>query len=217
MAGLTQKADINFAGSAKITGLPVSTADGQPVVHEQIVALTGMIIDKGGWNASTNTPTIPTAAASNRGWFYTVTTAGTTSIGGITDWEPGDNVRSDGTAWYKVDNSSAANSAASATVSGIVELATDAEAKTGTDTARAVTPANIKAVLDATKYVETFGGAASSVITHNLDSDDVVAVVREVATKKIVGVDIEYTSVNTVTVTFAAATAANSHRIVVTK
>lgn len=36
-------------------------------------------------------------------------------------------------------------SAASTTVSGIVELATDAETQTGTDTARAITPANLTA------------------------------------------------------------------------
>ena len=41
-------------------------------------------------------------------------------------------------------------SAASATASGIVELATDAETITGTDTARAVTPANIQAKVAST-------------------------------------------------------------------
>jgi hypothetical protein len=39
----------------------------------------------------------------------------------------------------------------SATVKGVVELATDAETLTGTDTARAVTPANVKSVLGLTK------------------------------------------------------------------
>lgn len=39
--------------------------------------------------------------------------------------------------------------AASETVAGLVELATTAEASTGTDTARAVTPAGVKAALDA--------------------------------------------------------------------
>jgi hypothetical protein len=38
---------------------------------------------------------------------------------------------------------------ASTTVKGKVELATDAEAITGTDTVRAVTPASLKATLDA--------------------------------------------------------------------
>jgi hypothetical protein len=38
---------------------------------------------------------------------------------------------------------------ASSTVKGIVELATDAETLTGTDTVRATTPANVKAAIDA--------------------------------------------------------------------
>lgn len=40
-------------------------------------------------------------------------------------------------------------SASSSTAQGIVELATDAETTTGTDTARATTPANVKAAIDA--------------------------------------------------------------------
>jgi hypothetical protein len=44
-------------------------------------------------------------------------------------------------------SSSGAPADASATVKGIVELATDAEAITGTDTVRATTPANVAAVL----------------------------------------------------------------------
>lgn len=47
--------------------------------------------------------------------------------------------------------------AASATVAGKVELATDAEAKTGTDTARAVTAANVRAVLTGLKFISFDG------------------------------------------------------------
>jgi hypothetical protein len=47
----------------------------------------------------------------------------------------------------------ATNAAASATLSGIVELATDAETETGTDTVRATTPANLSAIY-ATKLVQ---------------------------------------------------------------
>ena len=57
---------------------------------------------------------------------------------------------------------SARLSAASATAPGIVELATPAEATTGTDTARAVTPAGLKAVAD-TKAPLTHTHAAGDV------------------------------------------------------
>lgn len=46
---------------------------------------------------------------------------------------------------------------ASATAQGVVELASDAEAKTGTDTARALTAANLRAVLTGLKFISFDG------------------------------------------------------------
>lgn len=45
----------------------------------------------------------------------------------------------------------------SATVQGVVELATNAEAKTGTDTARAMTAANLRSVLTGLKFISFDG------------------------------------------------------------
>jgi hypothetical protein len=54
------------------------------------------------------------------------------------------------TAWNDLDPVSGGDPAdASETVKGIVELATTAETTTGTDTVRAVTPAGVKAAIDA--------------------------------------------------------------------
>lgn len=66
--------------------------------------------------------------------------------------------------------------AATTSVSGIVELATNAETITGTDTSRTVTPAGVAAALDAKKYVGTIGDGTSDVITltnatHGLGTD----------------------------------------------
>lgn len=55
--------------------------------------------------------------------------------------------------------------AASATAAGLVELATNAEARTGTDTARAVTPANVRNVLTGIKLYTFDGAAAAGAIT----------------------------------------------------
>ena len=49
------------------------------------------------------------------------------------------------------------NVAASATAAGLVELATDAEAKTGTDTVRAITAANLRAVFTGIKTISFDG------------------------------------------------------------
>lgn len=55
--------------------------------------------------------------------------------------------------------------AASATAAGQVELATNAESRTGTDTARAVTPANLRNVLTGLKFITVDGAAAAGAIT----------------------------------------------------
>lgn len=59
------------------------------------------------------------------------------------------------------------------------------------------------------------GSATAFVVTHNFNNSDVITQVREVATNNIVEVDIQNTSVNTVTVTFASAPAAGAYRVTV--
>lgn len=58
----------------------------------------------GGWNASSNTPTIVSGVGTN-GDYYIVTTAGTTNIDGISSWGVGDWIIFNGTVWQKIDNS----------------------------------------------------------------------------------------------------------------
>src|SRR5690606_23878104 len=67
----------------------------------------------------------------------------------------------DGTQWIN-DDVAAPIPDASDTVKGIVELTTDAEAATGTDTTRAVTPANIKPLLDAKASSSSLSAVAFS-------------------------------------------------------
>ena len=65
---------------------------------------------QGTWNAATNTPAIPTAAIGNKGWYYSVSVAGTTNINGISSWAVGDEIISNGSVWQKIVNVSAVNS-----------------------------------------------------------------------------------------------------------
>lgn len=69
----------------------------------------------------------------------------------------------------------------------------------------------------ARKHAVTVGdGAATSItVTHNLNNQDVMTQVREVATNNIVECDIQNNGVNTVVVSFAVAPANNSLRVVV--
>jgi hypothetical protein len=69
-------------------------------------ALIGGSIFQTTWNASTNTPTL-TSSSGTKGFYYIVTTNGTTNLNGITDWKIGDWAIFDGIVWRKVDNTDA--------------------------------------------------------------------------------------------------------------
>jgi hypothetical protein len=87
---------------------------------------TGMY-PKGNYNAETNTPALPAAAAGNNGWFYKVTTSRVTQTAipntTLIDLQAGDLVWSDGTAWAKIDNTEITYAAATAAVMGLMSAA----------------------------------------------------------------------------------------------
>ena len=61
------------------------------------------------------------------------------------------------------------------------------------------------------------GSATSIVVTHNLNTQDVIVMLREVASPyAVVMTDIEITSVNTITLKFAAAPTSGQYRVIVT-
>ena len=66
-------------------------------------SMLGQVSYQGTWNASTNTPTLPTTPPA-KGHYYVVSVAGTQF--GI-EFQVGDWIISNGTAWQKVDNSDA--------------------------------------------------------------------------------------------------------------
>ncbi|MEO5644455.1 MAG: hypothetical protein ABIQ40_02025 [Bacteroidia bacterium] len=84
--------------------------NGKVPVSQIPASLIGASTYQAAWNATSNSPTIPTAATGNKGWYYVVSTAGTTAVDGISDWKVGDWIISNGTAWEKVDNTDALTS-----------------------------------------------------------------------------------------------------------
>lgn len=107
---------------------------------------------------------------------------------------------------------------ASASQRGVVELATNAETITGTDTGRAVTPAGVEAHHDSKNHIENIGdGSATSYsVTHSLATRDVVVQIYDNTTYETVFTDVVRTDANSVTVTFASAPASNAYRVLVT-
>lgn len=109
--------------------------------------------------------------------------------------------------------------AASETTAGIAEIATQAETDTGTDDTRFVTPLKLATYAGRLRRVSTTigdGAATQYTVTHNLNTRDVhVQVFRTSGAFDAVLVDMEATTVNTVTIRFAAAPALNAFRVVV--
>ena len=57
---------------------------------------------RGTWDADANTPTLADDDTPNTGDFYYVSTAGSTTLGGVSTWRRGDKVIWNGTVWQKL-------------------------------------------------------------------------------------------------------------------
>jgi hypothetical protein len=82
----------------------------------------GMVL-QGAWNAATNTPPIPIAAPGNAKWMYRVEVAGNTAINGISTWEVGDSIISNGAAWFRIPTTLILSSAAAAALTSLLDCA----------------------------------------------------------------------------------------------
>jgi hypothetical protein len=101
----------------------------------------------------------------------------------------------------------AANNASETGV-GVVELATQAEVNTGTDTGRVVTPATLStyvaAQIAADSYSVTLTATSGAqTVTHNLGTTDVIVQLFDTVTGETIFTDVVRTSTTVVTVTFA--------------
>jgi len=108
---------------------------------------------------------------------------------------------------------------ASETISGKIELATQAETDAGTDDLRAVTPLKFAtSVFAKKKFTQNIGDGSATqyTVTHNLNTLDVVVeVFRNSGTNDSILCDVERTSANAVRLTFAVAPSSNQFRTVV--
>ncbi|MBQ0148931.1 MAG: hypothetical protein KBS93_10930, partial [Flavobacteriaceae bacterium] len=106
-------------------------------------AQTGALIYQGNYNPVTNTPDITTNTAVKIGWTYVVdgtgTFAGQAVEAGDMIIAKEDNPGTTAGKWQIVNKNIPAIVSATATVKGIIELATSTEAIAGTDTTRAIT------------------------------------------------------------------------------
>ncbi len=184
-------------------------------------ALSSEMSYQGAYDASTN----PSSTAS-KGDTFTVSVAGTgvsnywstpLSVGDMIIAET--NNPASEADWTEVNKNIPDIVDASTTAKGIIEIATQTEVNTGTDTTRAVTPATLKNALTTTTvtYTQLIGnGSLTSIpVTHSIGNQFVQAQVFEVAGMDKVECEIELTSSSVTTFKFNTAPASNALRVVI--
>lgn len=185
-------------------------------------ALSSEMSYQGAYDASTN----PSSTAS-KGDTFTVSVAGTgvsnywstpLSVGDMIIAET--NNPSSEADWTEVNKNIPDIVDASTTAKGIIEIATQTEVNTGTDTTRAVTPATLKNALTTTTvtYTQLIGnGSLTSIpVTHSIGNQFVQAQVFEGSGNlDMVECEIELTSSTVTTFKFNVAPASNAYRVVI--
>jgi hypothetical protein len=127
-------------------------------------SVAGGLSYQGTWNASTNTPTLASSTGTN-GYYYIVSTAGSTNLNGITDWQIGDWLLFNGSVWQKIDQS---------------ELVTSVNGDTGAVT---LTYTDVNAIgsitsTDGSVTVSTTSGVADLSVAVAASTTNVIAAVR---------------------------------------
>lgn len=111
-------------------------------VASAIAAIIGGLAYKGTWNANTNTPAI-TSGSGTLGWFYKVATAGATAIDGNSQWNVGDVLLYDGSAWDKIDGIPSEVTSVSGRVGAVTLASGDVSGLSASATTDATNASNI--------------------------------------------------------------------------
>lgn len=212
---VSTQGNLNLASpGATIDGITMAASDRILVRSQSAAAENGIYIWNGAATPATRALDMNSAAEVEQA----TTTVEEGTNAGATYRQTAVNVTlgTTGLAW---SNFGTAAGSASETSQGIIEIATQAEVNTGTDTVRAVVPAYLAASVWASKkFQQTFGdgSATSYVVTHNLGTEDVAVTVRETGgSKREVVCEVQHTGINSVTLLFDTAPASNALRATV--
>lgn len=219
--------------NSNATGSAADTADAGLTVERGSDTNVSLLWDEGTnrWTFSNDGSTFYNIPISTEYNNYSHHTQSAISIdGGGLDFVADVEVNTEG---HVTSISTATIQSTSASQKGVVELATDAEAKTGTDTNRAVTPANVQAVYAGKSFIADLDSTISGnpvnydsstfeyEITHSLGSFNVLVQLIDISgstpTYDTVFADITRTTNQIVKAKFAAAPTEGDYRILINR
>jgi hypothetical protein len=253
LAGATVISDVNVNAKGHVTGFAtreLTPSDiGAAVINDSVTnsintwsstkiqaeldainsTVAGALVYKGGYNASSNTPNLdsaPTAGTIDKGFTYTVTTAGTfyateVQVGDMIIAEVDD--PSTEADWTIVNKNIPDIVDATTTDKGIIKIATQAMVDTGTDNTTVVTPLTLKQRLDAffsnVRYGQDLGDGTTTEfsISHNLNSSDIVFSLVEKSSGNVWWTDTSIVNGNTISIKFNTAPTVNQFRVNIIK
>lgn len=214
-ARVATQANINLASpGATVDGITMASGDRVLVRAQTAGAENGIYIWNGAAVAMTRSLDANTAAELEQA----ITTVEEGTSAGVTFRQTVVNATL-GTTTLTWSTFGAAVPTATTSTTGTVVLASQAEVDAGTDANKAVTPATLAGSVYATKKFNQNigdGSATSYTITHNLNTRDVeVEVYRNSGNFDTVLAEVHRASVNSVTILFDTAPAANAFRVLV--
>jgi hypothetical protein len=126
-------------------GVATLDVNGTIPMSELPASVVGGLNYQGTWDANANNPAIVSGSASstNKGWYFKVAVAGTTTVDGNSSWNVGDWIVSDGTDWQQIHNTelvSSVNGATGAVMITASSLGLATVATTGSYTSLTNTP-----------------------------------------------------------------------------
>lgn len=251
LSGATVISDVNVNANGHVTGFEtrdLTPADiGAAVINDSVTnaidtwsstkiqaeldainsKVSGALVYKGGYNANSNTPNLDSSPSGIiQGFTYTVTVAGTFYSEAV---QPGDMLIAEvsdpsvATDWTIVNKNIPDIVDATTSEKGIIEIATQTEVNTGTDTNKAVTPATLVAFYnaqegDSGEAVDIGDGSATTFdIGHSLNTLDVLVQTFDNTTGALCITDVTRTSTSNVRIKTNTVLLTDELRVIIKK
>ena len=121
-------------------GLATLDASGHLTSSQIPLSLVGALVYQGVWNAATNTPAL-VSGTGTKGWYYKVSTSGSTVIDGNSLWTAGDMIVFDGNTWDRIEGGGSEVVSVFGRIGNVSLLATDITTSLGFTPYNATNPA----------------------------------------------------------------------------
>lgn len=157
---------VNASQLGANNGVATLDSTGKLTTSQMPASLVGAVVYQGTWNASTNSPTL-TSGNGTKGQYYKVSTAGTTTVDGLSSWNLGDVIIFNGTTWDKIDGTQYEVLSFNTRVGAITLTSSDVTTALGFTPYNSTNPSNY--ITSAGAPVQSVAGRTGAITLANTD------------------------------------------------